>query len=111
MEIRSFTELGAPKLSEGRIIEGYAVVFGKESRVMYDEERKRFFIEVIEHGAATEELITRCDIKAVYIKLVGESAADFRGILKADGIIIFCAVVVVGIIGAVVGTDIIGFIF
>ena len=27
MEIRSFTELGAPKLSEGRIIEGYAVVF------------------------------------------------------------------------------------
>ena len=65
MEIRSITELGAPKLSEGRIIEGYAVVFGKESRVMYDEERKRFFIEVIEHGAATEELITRCDIKAV----------------------------------------------
>ena len=65
MEIRRFTELGAPKLSEGRIIEGYAVVFGKESRVMYDEERKRFFIEVIEHGAATEELITRCDIKAV----------------------------------------------
>lgn len=46
MEIRSFTELGAPKLSEGRIIEGYAVVFGKESRVMYDEERKRFLLRL-----------------------------------------------------------------
>jgi len=48
---------------------------------------------------------------AVYIKLIGESAADFRGILKADGIIIFCAVVVVGSIGAVVGTDVIGLLF
>ena len=65
MEIRSFTELGAPKLSEGRVIEGYAVVFGKESRVMYDEERKRFFVEVIERGAITEELFSRCDVKAV----------------------------------------------
>ena len=58
MEIRSFTELGAPKLSEGRVIEGYAVVFGKESRVMYDEERKRFFVEVIERGAITDELLS-----------------------------------------------------
>lgn len=65
MEIRSFTELGAPKLSEGRVIEGYAVVFGKESRVMYDEERKRFFVEVIERGAITDELLSRCDVKAV----------------------------------------------
>lgn len=65
MEIRSFTELGTPKISEGRVIEGYAIVFEKESRVMYDEERKRFFIEVIERGAVTEELLNRCDIKAV----------------------------------------------
>lgn len=65
MEIRSFTELGTPKLSDGRVIEGYSIVFGKESRVLYDEERKRFFIEVIERGAVTEELLSRCDIKAV----------------------------------------------
>lgn len=65
MEIRSFTELGTPKLSDGRVIEGYAIVFGKESRVLYDEERKRFFIEVIERGAVTEALLSRCDIKAV----------------------------------------------
>lgn len=65
MEIRSFTELGTPKLSDGRVIEGYAIVFGKESRVLYDEERKRFFIEVIECGAVTDELLNRCDIKAV----------------------------------------------
>ena len=65
MEIRSFTELGTPKLSDGRVIEGYSIVFGKESRVLYDEERKRFFIEVIERGAVTEELLNRCDIKAV----------------------------------------------
>ncbi len=34
MEIRSYTELGAPlKLEMERIIEGYAVVFGQESHV------------------------------------------------------------------------------
>lgn len=38
MEIRSFTELGAPKIGEGRTIEGYAVIFGQESRVLYDIE-------------------------------------------------------------------------
>ena len=62
-------------------------------------------------GAVQVVVVVKIGTMAVYIKLVGESAADFRGILKADGIIIFCAVVVVGIIGAVVGTDIIGFIF
>ena len=47
MEIRSYTELGAPKVGDGRIIEGYAVVFGQESRVLYDREKQRAFVEVI----------------------------------------------------------------
>lgn len=65
MEIRSFTELGAPKVGEGRIIEGYAVVFGQESRVMYDKEKQRAFVEVIENGSITEELLRSCDVKAL----------------------------------------------
>lgn len=65
MEIRSFTELGAPKIGEGRTIEGYAVVFGQESRVLYDIEKRRAFVEVIEKGAITEELLRSCDVKAV----------------------------------------------
>lgn len=65
MEIRSFTELGAPKVTDGRTIEGYAIVFNKESRVMYDTEKQRTFIEIIESGAVTEELLRNCDIKAV----------------------------------------------
>ncbi len=47
MEIRSYTELGAPKVGDGRIIEGYAVVFGQESRVLYDR-KSNAFVEVIE---------------------------------------------------------------
>ena len=65
MEIRSFTELGAPKVTDDRTIEGYAIVFNKESRVMYDTEKQRAFIEIIESGAVTEELLRNCDIKAV----------------------------------------------
>lgn len=65
MEIRSFTELGAPKVGEGRIIEGYAVVFGQESRVMYDREKQRAFVEVIERGAITEEMLRDSDVKAL----------------------------------------------
>lgn len=65
MEIRSFTELGAPKIGEGRTIEGYAVVFEQESRVLYDIEKRRAFVEVIEKGAITEELLRSCDVKAV----------------------------------------------
>lgn len=65
MEIRSFTELGAPKIGEGRTIEGYAVVFGQESRVMFDKEKQRAFVEIIERGAITEELLRSCDVKAV----------------------------------------------
>ena len=64
MEIRSFTELGTPKVNE-RIIDGYGIVFNQESRVMYDVERKLSFIEIIEKEAVTEELLRSCDIKAV----------------------------------------------
>lgn len=63
MEIRSFSE--APKIADGRTIEGYAVVFGRESKVMYDQAAKRFFVEVIEKGAITEASLRTFDIKAV----------------------------------------------
>lgn len=65
MEIRSFGENAAPKLLDERMIEGYAVVFERESRVMYDLEKKRFFIEVIKSGAISDELLRSCDIKAL----------------------------------------------
>lgn len=64
MEIRSFTADAAPKI-EGRTIQGYGAVFGQQSRVMYDPEKKRFFVEVIEPGAITEELLRSCDVKAL----------------------------------------------
>lgn len=65
MEIRSFGGDAAPKLVAERGIEGYAVVFGQESRVMYDRANKRCFVEVIEAGAVTEETLRSCDIKAL----------------------------------------------
>lgn len=65
MEIRSFTELGTPKITDGRTIEGYAVAFNRESKVMYDPERSRFFVEIIEENAITDDLLRNCDIKAV----------------------------------------------
>lgn len=64
MEIRSFTDLGAPKVT-GRTVEGYAIVFNQESRVMYDREKKRAFVEIIEKDAVTDELLRACDIKAL----------------------------------------------
>lgn len=65
MEIRSFGENAAPQLTEGRVIEGYAVVFNRDSRILYNKEKKRFFVERISPGAVTPELIRGCDIKAV----------------------------------------------
>lgn len=65
MEIRSFGENAASKLLDERMIEGYAIVFERESRVMYDLEKKRFFIEVIKSGAISDELLRSCDIKAL----------------------------------------------
>ena len=64
MEIRSFTEEAAPRI-DGRIIQGYGAVFEKQSRVLYDIDKKLFFIEVIKRGAITDGLIQACDIKAL----------------------------------------------
>lgn len=65
MEIRSYGENAAPKLIEERTIEGYAVVFGEESRVLFDKVKKRFFVETIEPGAVTEEMFREWDVKAL----------------------------------------------
>lgn len=65
MEIRSYGDSAAPKLVEERTIEGYGVVFGQESRVLYDKIKKRFFVEVIQPGAVTEEMLRGWDIKAL----------------------------------------------
>lgn len=67
MEIRSFSEERAiPKVIEdSRIIEGYAVVFEKESRMMFDWFRERKFVEVIKRGAVTDADLKKWDIKAV----------------------------------------------
>lgn len=64
MEIRSYTAEASPKIN-GRTIQGYGSVFGKQSRILYDADKKQFFIEVIERGAITNELIRTCDIKAL----------------------------------------------
>ena len=65
MEIRSYTDIASPKISEGRMIEGFAAVFDQESRLNFDQKTKCFFIEVIERGAITDELIQSCDIRAL----------------------------------------------
>lgn len=65
MEIRSFGENAAPKLVAERTIEGYAVVFGQESRVIYDRASRRCFVEVIQDGAVTEDMLRAWDIKAL----------------------------------------------
>lgn len=65
MEIRSFGDEAAPKLVSERTIEGYALVFGQESRVIFDKTTRRCFVEVIQQGAVTEEMLRSWDIKAL----------------------------------------------
>lgn len=66
MEIRSFSEERAmPTVVDERTIEGYAVVFEKESRVMFDKQKNRFFVEVIKRGAVTEDDLKNWDVKAL----------------------------------------------
>ena len=67
MEIRSFSEERAiPKVVEDtRTIEGYAVVFEKESRMMFDWWKEEKFIEVIKRGAITQDDLKNFDIKAL----------------------------------------------
>ena len=60
-EIRSYGGDAAPTIN-GRTIEGYAVVFGQRSNVMYDWSVKygeRLFVEVIEPTAIDAELLAR----------------------------------------------------
>lgn len=67
MEIRSFSEERAmPTVLENtRTIEGYSTLFEKESRVMFDPIKKRFFVEIIKRGAVTPEDFKSWDIKAL----------------------------------------------
>lgn len=66
MEIRSFYEERAmPVIVDERTIEGYSTVFNKESRIMFDLQRKRFFIEIIRSSAVSESDFKNWDIKAL----------------------------------------------
>ena len=47
--------------AESRIIDGRSVVYGRESRVIHDHLGK--YVEIIEQGAVTPELLARSDIK------------------------------------------------
>ena len=60
MEIRSIQEVS--QVSDN-IIEGYAVVFNRESEILYDKINHRYFIEVIDPSSIDVELIQRSDIK------------------------------------------------
>lgn len=66
-EIRVSGEEYAPCLRElaensgSRQIDGRAVVFGRESRVIHDHLGK--YVEIIEQGAITPELLARSDVK------------------------------------------------
>lgn len=62
VEIRSVGEI--PVAGEGRTISGYAVVFGVESRVLWDWDGE--FVEIIERGAIDEALINSSDVKALF---------------------------------------------
>ncbi|MBF0577733.1 HK97 family phage prohead protease [Dysgonomonas sp. GY617] len=66
MEIRSFCEERAmPTIVDERTIEGYAIVFEKESRLMFDPQKRRYFTEIIKRGAVTEDDLKTWDIKAL----------------------------------------------
>lgn len=62
IEIR--TTGSAPAAGEGRTISGYAIVWNVESRVLASWEGS--FIETIERGAVTDELIAASDVTALF---------------------------------------------
>lgn len=65
IEIRSVA--GAPVVEgEGRHVEGYALLFGVESRVLCDWCADEPFVEVIERGAITKQLLRSSDVKCLY---------------------------------------------
>lgn len=66
LEIRSFGDAAAPKVVGGegsRTVEGYAIVFNQDSRMLYDRQRKRYFVERIEPRAVSDDFLRSCDIK------------------------------------------------
>lgn len=66
VEVRSFGGDAAPKaLDDSRVIEGYAVVFNKRSKVMFDPFSGQVFDEIIMPSAITDELVKRSDVKAL----------------------------------------------
>lgn len=62
IEIR--TTGSAPSAGEGRTISGYAIVWNVESRVLASWDGS--FIETIERGAVTDELIAASDVTALF---------------------------------------------
>ena len=67
-ETRSYGADAAPKVVGGqdsRTVEGYAIVFNQDSRMLYDSKRKRYFVERIEPRAVSEEFLNGCDIRMV----------------------------------------------
>ena len=62
IEIR--TTGSAPAADEGRTISGYAIVWNVESRVLASWDGS--FIETIERGAVTDELIAASDVTALF---------------------------------------------
>lgn len=67
MEIRSFYDERAMPivLENSRTIEGYAVVFEKESRMMVDWWTGKRFVEVIKRGAVINDDLKQWDIKCL----------------------------------------------
>lgn len=64
MEIRGFLE--KPTVDEeSRKVVGYAIVFNRESKILYDKKSNSFFVEVIKPSAVTNELINNSDVKAL----------------------------------------------
>lgn len=52
----------APKVGEGNVLTGYALVFNQPSRVMYDKERKKTFTEYIDKDAVDVGFLNRQNI-------------------------------------------------
>ena len=73
-EIRVFDFSGenreyAPRIVEGensRRVEGYSIVFNQRSRILYDKEKKKSFVEIIEPRAVTKEFLDQQDIKFLF---------------------------------------------
>lgn len=63
IEIRSIAEVPVAAV-DSRTISGYAIVWGVESRLLWGFDGE--FVEVIDRSAVDEELIGKCDIKALF---------------------------------------------